>query len=1143
MNKYNTSSASRADLRSFLNHLEMKDISYSMDGDIIEFDETELDKAGQNIVAKLFDAVDESNLFKPSTGKRLSKTDATKVTKALNKIKGKMLKGDFEVKVFNHKDDRGPILYVSYTSYKDRSNIAQWTEYQGYSYDNDGRFTNRPNKAMGVANVDGRSANWMSFIKESVNEAKFNYKETGLSGQNLKDVKDGIRGIKNALKRGDESAVISNYDLVQQRLQQYGGPKASEFLKKIKQLAGLDESVNESNLRKGDIEYTVNEGYHSFKGKMKKDLTLGGKMGGEFDIPKKSDMPKVTFKRGEDVELEIQPNSYHIYGKGGKHGYMDKQLAPQLRFMDIDDYVMYESVNEGLSNPMQIQIRIDGDVGSTSPEAVQSKWSKAGIQFKVDSYMPDRVEYHVSGNDYNKAVKLAKGSLINEAIDPLPSYEVIAGLATVLGALDVAYGIKGGDSIVIDATKALKSYIGDKINAVGPAAKRVIAKFKKDPKVKKIIMDASDPKLNKRAVDKWVDILDHINGMDISQDSKDLITNYLSKAPIDPKAKIKDLISHSKEMLEIKESNAIMEDKAVLKYYDNSHRDIFKRILRPYDTKLSSKYGGFVFDLDSDPEYRSQDYKYLQNEIGLQLDKAGYEENRDYGFQYVNENVSNEAKSDIKLFEEFFVNEAKEATRGAIYKAVKKADYPVAVVVIEKGAWLNNGYKPKVVHQQLVNTPEAVPAAVKTLQKKYPLARISVESKSGLIVFTESVKKSSDIKLFEEYFDSLNEAPNTAYRVVGDSPTSKESNHPETVWANSEKEAIEKYRRTVKPTPINVQIVKEANSYDSWKERGNQLEKQAKADAINAFGKAAKRKDFEEMVDMFVSDREINGGEYLDAFRIVLKKYNLVDKFRKQLADLDITKTPYEMNEAQKYDIAAAIRAIRDYNRSGKSNEEFENMAISIVKDLGFKPTGNNVDNVMDHLGASSIGADRIPEDAAIVRELYPMLESLTESVRYLYNPQRLIDAALRLKWITKEEARQRETLSVAKEQQEEDAEDQDEDGDFGSSDFSFSLMYFMKKLGYNMDVKNGKIVKVDESVNEREYNTEERKSMADSGEALPDGSYPIADEEDLKNAIQSFGLGKNHSAAAKHIAKRAKALGLSDLIPDTEDFQKALKS
>lgn len=91
---------------------------------------------------------------------------------------------------------------------------------------------------------------------------------------------------------------------------------------------------------------SVNEGYHTFKGKMKRDLTLGGKMGSKFDMPKKSDMPKVTFKIGEKVELEIQPNSYHIYGKDGKHGYMDKQLAPQLRFNDIDDYVIYESVNE-----------------------------------------------------------------------------------------------------------------------------------------------------------------------------------------------------------------------------------------------------------------------------------------------------------------------------------------------------------------------------------------------------------------------------------------------------------------------------------------------------------------------------------------------------------------------------------------------------------------------------------------------------------------------------------------------------------------------------------------------------------------------------------------------------------------------------
>ena len=88
--------------------------------------------------------------------------------------------------------------------------------------------------------------------------------------------------------------------------------------------------------------------------------------------------------------------------------------------------------------------------------------------------------------------------------------------------------------------------------------------------------------------------------------------------------------------------------------------------------------------------------------------------------------------------------------------------------------------------------------------------------------------------------------------------------------------------------------------------------------------------------------------------------------------------------------------------------------------------------------------------------------------------------------------------------------------------------------------VANGKFIK--ESLNEREYSDEERKSMADKGLALPDGSFPIKDLEDLKNAIQAYGRSKDQAAAAKFIVKRAKALSAEDLIPDTEDFQKSLK-
>ena len=73
-------------------------------------------------------------------------------------------------------------------------------------------------------------------------------------------------------------------------------------------------------------------------------------------------------------------------------------------------------------------------------------------------------------------------------------------------------------------------------------------------------------------------------------------------------------------------------------------------------------------------------------------------------------------------------------------------------------------------------------------------------------------------------------------------------------------------------------------------------------------------------------------------------------------------------------------------------------------------------------------------------------------------------------------------------------------------------------------------------------YDTEQRKEMAAKGLALPDGSFPIKTVEDLKNAIQAYGRAKDQAAAAKFIAKRAKALNAEDLIPDTADFQKALK-
>lgn len=61
------------------------------------------------------------------------------------------------------------------------------------------------------------------------------------------------------------------------------------------------------------------------------------------------------------------------------------------------------------------------------------------------------------------------------------------------------------------------------------------------------------------------------------------------------------------------------------------------------------------------------------------------------------------------------------------------------------------------------------------------------------------------------------------------------------------------------------------------------------------------------------------------------------------------------------------------------------------------------------------------------------------------------------------------------------------------------------------------------------------REQAAEKGEALPDGSYPIRNVADLKNAIKAYGRAKEseRSKVRKHIMKRARALGKADLIPE----------
>lgn len=68
----------------------------------------------------------------------------------------------------------------------------------------------------------------------------------------------------------------------------------------------------------------------------------------------------------------------------------------------------------------------------------------------------------------------------------------------------------------------------------------------------------------------------------------------------------------------------------------------------------------------------------------------------------------------------------------------------------------------------------------------------------------------------------------------------------------------------------------------------------------------------------------------------------------------------------------------------------------------------------------------------------------------------------------------------------------------------------------------------------DREFSTAEREKAAAKGQAMSHGGFPIKNEKDLRNAIRAIGRAKNRSATIAHIKKRAKALGLTSLLPES---------
>jgi len=65
------------------------------------------------------------------------------------------------------------------------------------------------------------------------------------------------------------------------------------------------------------------------------------------------------------------------------------------------------------------------------------------------------------------------------------------------------------------------------------------------------------------------------------------------------------------------------------------------------------------------------------------------------------------------------------------------------------------------------------------------------------------------------------------------------------------------------------------------------------------------------------------------------------------------------------------------------------------------------------------------------------------------------------------------------------------------------------------------------------------RKSAAAKGEARPDGSFPIRNAKDLRNAKHDIGRASNPAAAREWVNKRAKALNLPGVGQKTDKVLK----
>jgi len=103
------------------------------------------------------------------------------------------------------------------------------------------------------------------------------------------------------------------------------------------------------------------------------------------------------------------------------------------------------------------------------------------------------------------------------------------------------------------------------------------------------------------------------------------------------------------------------------------------------------------------------------------------------------------------------------------------------------------------------------------------------------------------------------------------------------------------------------------------------------------------------------------------------KSGNAYKRFKQEMEKRGLPLDESNINEAQKYDIEAAVKDIREFNRNKKAS--IDDLAMSILKNLGFKTDRKHMYDVVDHLDASTDDDGKIPEDKDLIGELYMILK------------------------------------------------------------------------------------------------------------------------------------------------------------------------